>query len=129
MQKGLAVYVDNVDRENYVRFSSLSKDAKVDDDVLRFVYFMNKLGVQRKYLRYISGDQEPDSESARKWEKKLRIHVEPRPRGGDFGRKGDLSIGFSKQLNPKISIGSAALRYLFVMAFIAFGEIPLEKCA
>jgi hypothetical protein len=119
MQSALAIYVHNVDRENFVRFANLDKA----DDVRRFVHFMKNLGVPRINLRFVSGDPAPDSDSANAWRKYLRVVVEPRPSGGDFGSKTAISIRPNRILNPKITIGFPGFRFFLVMAYIAFGEL------
>jgi hypothetical protein len=114
------MYVQNVDRENFVRFSDLSS-AK---DVRRFVYFMGEFGFPKRNLQFVSGDSEQGSGHAKAWERELRASVDACPRGGDFGPGTAISIRPSKQLNSGISINGAMFRFLMTMAFTAFGELP-----
>jgi len=120
MQSALSMYVQNVDRENFVRFSDLSS-AK---DVRRFVYFMGELGVPKRNLQFVSGDSEQGSGHAKAWKREFRASVDACPREGDFGPRTAISIRPSKQLNSGIAISGAVLRFLMTMAFTAFGELP-----
>lgn len=121
MQGALSIYVNRVNRENYVRF----EDRLQVEDVHRFLHFLQRLEIPRRNLSFVSGDSEPDSDFARAWKKELRVPVEPRPKGGDFDLKSAIFIRPNEKLNAKISIGCAGFRFLLVIAFIAFGELPL----
>jgi hypothetical protein len=116
----LSIYVQNVDRENFVRFSDLSRTK----DVRRFVCFMCEVGFPKRNLQFVSGDSEQGSGHAKAWKRALRASVCACPRGGDFGPRTAISIRPSKQLNSGIAISGAASRFLITMAFTAFGELP-----
>ncbi len=116
----LTIYVQNVDRENLVRFSDLSRTK----DVRRFVYFMGELGFPKRNLQFVSGDSEQGSRHAKAWKRAFRANVDPCPRGRDLGPGTAISIRPSKQLNSGIAISGAMFRFLMTMAFTAFGELP-----
>lgn len=121
MQDALALYIHNVDRENFVRLSDLSHCQVAR----RYVYFLNQLKVPRTTIRFVSGDSQEDSQYRRSWNKSLGAHIEPRPAGGDFGPKSAISILPKEKWNSKISIKGRAFRFFLVMAFIVFGELPV----
>lgn len=121
MQSALSMYVSRVNRENYVRF----EDPSQVGDVRRFLHFLQRLDIPRRSLSFVSGDPEPDSDLTGAWKKELRVPVEPRPKGGDFDLKSAIYIRPNEKLNAKVSIGRAGFRFLLVIAFIAFGELPM----
>lgn len=120
MQSALSLYVEHVDRENFVRISGPSSV----EDVRRFVYFMGEFGFPKRDLQFVSGDSKQGSGHAKAWKRELRASVDACPRGGDFGPRTAISIRPSKQLNSGIAISGAVFRFLMTMAFTAFGELP-----
>jgi len=120
LQNALSMYVQNVDRENFVRFSDLSRT----NDVRKFVYFMGEFGFPKRNLQFVSGDSEQGSGHAKSWKREHRASVGACPRGGDFGPRTAISIRPSKKLNSRISISGAVFRFLMTMAFTAFGDLP-----
>lgn len=120
MQGALKSYVCNVDREHFVRFQDLlhAREAR------QFIHFMRQLGISGKTLRLISGDTSEDSDHRKKWKRVLKMQVETRPPGGDYGPKSAISIRAGDQFVADTRISHSAFRFLLVLAFIAFGEIP-----
>lgn len=123
LQDALMIYVDNVNREGYVQFA----DQRELDDVRRFVSFMSKIGASRSSLEFVSGASSIESDESKWWRRQLRVQVTPRPSGGHFLSKSAISIRPNAEWISKNSINHSKFRWLLVMAFVAFGSIPLPK--
>lgn len=117
VQAALQTYVEKVNRENFVQFANIEHA----ESAQRLVYFLTKIGVPRGSLECFSGDRSEVSTHRNAWGKRLRLPVEPRPSGGDFGPITAISIRPTVKFNDQVSISRAAFRFLLVMGYIVFG--------
>lgn len=117
VQAALQIYVEKVNRENFVQFANID----YAESAARFVYFLTKIGVPRSSIGCFSGDRSENSAHRNAWSKQLRFEVKPRPSGGDFGPITAISIRPTVQLGDHITISRAAFRFLLVMGYIVFG--------
>lgn len=112
LETGLALYVSHVGREHWVRFDGISEL----NDVRRFLFFLQKFGVARRKLRFVSGDSSQQSASREAWEHALKIQIEAHPKGGYFGKTGSISIRPNEPWSRDNCITPAAFRFLMTMA-------------
>ena len=118
MQATLKTYVDRVGRESFVHFPNFA----CAEEARQFVYFPSRLGVNRRRLECVSGNNAEGSTDQERWKAELNVQVQPRPKGGDFGPKSSISIRPTQQIRDEIVVSRSAFRFLLVMAYIVFGQ-------